>query len=127
MSTNFTTVVCHPRSGAGVEKSGGVVHSGGLRRIRSPFVGGSEKGNCQTLSFIQRLRIKSSCSFHGPIHLLLVEKKTQPWASGLPGVRTAVLGSRFCALRNSMNSATFFSYSRKCAVFSSAILGFFLI
>src|SRR5208283_5876235 len=87
-------------------------HSGGFRRIRSPSVGGSEKGNCQTLSFIQTPRMKSSRSFHGPIHLLLVAKKTQPWASGLPGVSITVLGSRVCVLRNSMNSAATFSYSR---------------
>src|ERR1019366_2053681 len=88
-------------------------YSGGFRRIRSPSVGGSEKGNCQTLSFIQTPRIKSSRSFHGPIHLLLVAKKTQPWASGLPGVSITVLGSRLCVLRNSMNSAASFSYSLK--------------
>ena len=60
-------------------------YSGGFRRISSPSVGGSEKGNCQTLFFIQTPRMKSSRSFHGPIHLWLVAKKTQPWASGLPG------------------------------------------
>src|ERR1700682_634831 len=103
------------------------LYSGGFGRIRSPSVGGSEKGNCQTLSFIQTPIIKSSRSFHGPIHLLLVAKKTHPWASGLPGFSVTVTGSRLCVLRNSMNSATSFSYSLNRAVFSSVILGFFLI
>src|ERR1019366_1763518 len=67
-----------------------VPHWGGLRRIRSPSIGGSEMGNCQTLSFIQRLITKSSRSFHGPIHLLLVANKTQPCASGLPGVSITI-------------------------------------
>src|SRR3981081_3130221 len=103
------------------------LYSGGFRSIRSPSIGGSEKGNCQTLSFIQTPRIKSSRSFHGPIHLLLVAKKTQPWASGLPGLSVTVLGSRLCVLIHSMISAASFSYSLNRAVFSSAILGFFLI
>ena len=38
-------------------------YSGGLRRIKSPSIGGSEMGNCQILSFIQTLIIKSSRSF----------------------------------------------------------------
>src|SRR5713101_4468276 len=100
-------------------------YSAGFRRIRLPSVGGSEKGNCQTLSVIRTPTIKSSRSFHGPIHLLLVAKKIQPWASGLPGF--SVADSRLCVLRNSMNSAASFSYSRKRAVFSSVSLGFFLI
>src|ERR1035438_8161287 len=62
-------------------QSRGIHYSGGLRRIRSPGVGGRENGNCQTLSFIHTFRRKSSCSFHGPIHLFLVPKKTQPCAS----------------------------------------------
>src|SRR5258707_7753114 len=83
-------------------------YSGGFRRIRSPGVGGSEKGNCQILSFIHTLRIKSSRSFQGPIHLLLVEKKTQPWASELPGLSITVSGSSPCVLKNSINSAASF-------------------
>ncbi len=96
--------------------------------MRSPSVGGSEIGNCQILSFIQKLMMKSSRSFHGPIHLLLVANNTQPVGFGIArGQHYRVGIEDLRAEKFDELSHLSFGLIRKRAVFSSAVSGFFLI
>ncbi len=98
-----------------------------LAQNQIAFAGGREIGKLPNFVFHPHAENEILPLFPRADPFVLVEKKTQPWASGLPGFSITVVGTRPCVLRNSMNSAATFSYSRKRAVFSSVSLRVFLI